>query len=471
MVVTKAAGQAEPLGGRHGRFAEERQLIQPVGKVREEQRVRGRAQAARRNSAQILEPGDRHVLAIVAVRAAEERAGHPGRASAATGDAHLLRPHPGGGGIVQRCIQRVDTLVEPEASAGDARRQCTGISNHQQIAIGVRRDRCEPQILAKVVLEIHVPKHEIVGELFVQLRKLAPVAERDCRPRRGERIREDVVIISAIPTVHPNVLVGDARGDGELRSRRDSRSGPKSGPKAVVDVLPHREVCLKGVDKAGNPVVVRHDAYGRFVSERRIEAELAIQSGVAAFHASHTEFSKRLLDLQLWGIRDIAHGAGQGSGAEERPLRSAQHFDTPRVEEIEVWGEQRHRDDGLVEVDAHLLLDSWLIAHDLARGHTAYRDLALSRAQVLHRQSADVRGHPFESLNAAHAQCFFSRRRDRERHVENRLFALGGGDRHLFGQLRVEPEVEWLRCAGRDLNFLHDPAESLDDGTHRVRAG
>ena len=314
--------------------------------------------------------------------------------------------------------------------------------------MGVRRDRGEPQIIARVEFEVHVPEHEIVGEFFVQLRKLAPVAERDCRPRRGERIGEDVVTIHAIPTVHLDALVGDARGDGELRSRRDSRSGAKSGSEAVVDVLPHREVWLNGVDEAGNPVVIRHNAYGRFIAERRVEAELSIQSGVAAVHASQTEFSKGLRDVQLRGIRDVAHGAGQGSGPEECSLRSAQHFDTPRVEEIEVWGEQGHRDDGLVEVDADLLLDSRLIARDLARGYTAYRDLTLSRAEVLHRQSADVRGHSFEILNAAHAQCFFSRRRDRERNVENRLLALGSGDRHLFGQLRVEQEVEWFRCAG-----------------------
>ena len=84
-------------------------------------------------------------------------------------------------------------------------------------------------------------------------------------------------------------------------------------------------------------------------------------------------------ELRLVG--DVAHRAGQRAGAEQRALRTAQHLDAVDVEEVEVRREERQRDHRLVEVDADLLLHARLVAHDLAGGDAAHRDLALARAR------------------------------------------------------------------------------------------
>ena len=90
-----------------------------------------------------------------------------------------------------------------------------------------------------------------------------------------------------------------------------SRGGAKSGLEAVVYILSHREIWLNGVDKTGDPVVIRDDAQGGLLAERRVETELPIYSSVAAVHASQTQVSKGLCDVQLRGIRDVAYGAAQ----------------------------------------------------------------------------------------------------------------------------------------------------------------
>ena len=56
MVEAQAAGDAELVGHRQRAFAEERELIELVAEVGEEQRVLGRAKPLRRNSGQSLKP-------------------------------------------------------------------------------------------------------------------------------------------------------------------------------------------------------------------------------------------------------------------------------------------------------------------------------------------------------------------------------------------------------------------------------
>ena len=65
--------------------------------------------------------------------------------------------------------------------------------------------------------------------------------------------------------------------------------------------------------------------------------------------------------------------------------------------------------DRLVEVDADLLLDARLVAHDLAGRDAAHRDLALAGAEVLHGEAADVGGDALDVLDAALAQRLLGR--------------------------------------------------------------
>ena len=170
--------------------------------------------------------------------------------------------------------------------------------------------------------------------------------------------------------------------------------------------------------------------------------------------------AKRLRDAQLRLVGDVANRARQRAGAEQCALRPAQHLDAFRVEQIEVGREERQRDDRFVEVDANLLLHAGLIAHDLTGGDATDGHLTLPGPEVLHRQPGDVRRHALDVLDAASAQHLLGGRRDRERHVEDRLLALGGRDGDLLGQLRLQREVELLRRAGRDFDILCGPAEA-----------
>src|SRR5204863_1389407 len=107
-------------------------------------------------------------------------------------------------------------------------------------------------------------------------------------------------------------------------------------------------------------------------------------------------------DLRLIG--NVADRARLRSGAEEGSLRTAQDLDAVQVEEVDVRREERERDHRLIEVNAHLLLHTRLIADDLAGGNAADGDLALPRAEVLDREAGDVRRDVLECLGAAVAE-------------------------------------------------------------------
>ena len=103
-----------------------------------------------------------------------------------------------------------------------------------------------------------------------------------------------------------------------------------------------------------------------------------------------------------------------------------------QVEEVDVGREERQRDHRFVEVDADLLLDARLVAHDLAGGDAAHGDLALAGAEVLDGEAGDVRGDVFDRFGAEVAQLLFGRRGDRDRHVLHGLLALTRGDDHFL---------------------------------------
>src|SRR6185503_2590327 len=122
---------------------------------------------------------------------------------------------------------------------------------------------------------------------------------------------------------------------------------------------------LDRVDVAGEAIVIPGDPRRVALADGHVEAKLEIGAGVAAGHAADAELGEAAGDADFRLVGDVADGARERSGTEERALRSAQHLDAVGVEQIEIGREERERDDRLVEVDADLLLDAGLIADDL----------------------------------------------------------------------------------------------------------
>ena len=123
-------------------------------------------------------------------------------------------------------------------------------------------------------------------------------------------------------------------------------------------------------------------------------------------------------DVQLGLIGDVPDGARLRAGTEEGPLRTAQHLHAIRIEQVDIRREQRKGDHRLVEVDADLLLDARLVAHDLAGRQAADGDLALARSEVLNGEPAHVRRDAFEVFDAAATQHLRGRCGDRKGHVD-----------------------------------------------------
>ncbi len=423
-------------------LAEERELIEVVAEIGEEQHVTGRAEPGRRDARRLLEPGNQQILAVLPIRVAEESPEHPREPPARAGHAHLLRPHLRGRRVVERRIERVDVLRETDGAAGDAGRQRRRIADDDEVAVRIGRHGGEREIVAEAVRQVDVGEHEVVVEVLLELRELLPLAERHRRPRGREGIRDDVERVDAVPSIHRHTLVDDARRDREAVVRLQLDGGAKAGPVPVVDVLADGPIGLNRVDESRDAVVIRDHAQGGLRAERCVEPDLRVSAHAPAVDDIQIELREALRDVHLRLVGDVAHGAGQRARAEQRPLRTAQHFHAVGVEQIEIRCEERQRDGRLVEVDADLFLHARLIAHDLPGRYAADRHLALTGPEVLHGQSGDVRRDALEVVDAAPPQDLLGGRRDRERHVEQRLLALRGGDGHLFGQGRFERRVE-----------------------------
>ena len=309
MVVAEAARQAEPIGRRQRPFAEEGELIQFVAEVGEEQAVLGGAEAAGGDAAEILEPGHQQVLAVGAVRVAEEPAGHP-RTVLAAGKAQLLGPHFRLGGVVQRGVERVDLRRQADAAARDAGRQRGRVAKHENVAGGVRGDRRQRDV-AEAVIGVDIAEREIIRELLRELRELLVVAERHRRPCRGEGIREDVEGVAAVPAVAADSLIDDPRRDGETGVRHEFDRRPYTGPKAVVDVLLHSEVGLDRLDVPGEAVEIRSDAQRSLATQWDVEAELAVAAPVPPADGAAPELDESLPRGELGLIGDVTHRSRQ----------------------------------------------------------------------------------------------------------------------------------------------------------------
>ena len=438
VVVAETAGQIETVADAEGHLAEQRQLARFVVQVRLVELVlqsqlragRGDVDADRRG--RVLEADHRQVLAVVAVGAAVEDTGHPLEPLATAVETELLGVALRLRGVEQRCVDAVDTLGQTDAAAGDAGRERGRIADDEDVAIGVRGDRGQGQA-TEVVLEIEIAEEELVGERLLDLDELLAIAEVHGGPGGGERIGEDVEVVDAIPAVHLHFLIEDARRDREPLVRLEAEGHASAETVAVVDVVAHAQSRLHGVDEAAVLGVVRGRAHRRAVADRHVHRGLHVAADASVADRADAQLTDRLGRPELRLIGDVTDGSRQRAGAEQRSLGPAQDLDAGDVEEVDVGGEQRERDHGLVEVHADLFLHARLIADDLPGRNAAHRDLTLSGAEVLHGESGDVHGHVFDRLRAEVAQFLLGGRGDGHRNVVHVLLALAGRDDHLLG--------------------------------------
>ena len=210
-----------------------------------------------------------------------------------------------------------------------------------------------------------------------------------------------------------------------------------AGAPAAVDVLLDTHLRLHGVDEAADGGVVGGDTGCGRRSERHVDGELGVVAEPAAVERAEAELGGRLGHADSRLVRDVAHRAGERARSKQGALRAAQDLDAGHVEQVEVRGEQRQRDDRLVEVDADLLLDARLVAHDLSGRDAAHRDLALAGTEVLNGEPGDVGGYVLDASGAAVAERLLCGCDHREGHRLEVLLALAGGDRdrHLLGEV------------------------------------
>ncbi len=196
-------------------------MFQVVGKVGPKEVVLGRQQAfgeavrsTKDRRRQRVKPRHEQVLGIVPLILAVETAHEPRQPISAAGESHLLRPHLGVGGIVERRIERINVLREADGPAGDAGSQGGRIAHDQDLAMRVRCDRGQAR-LSQVVRQIQVGEQEVVGEGLVDLGEHLALAQGHRGPGGGVRIGQDVEGINAVPAVHLHPLIDDPRDNAQ----------------------------------------------------------------------------------------------------------------------------------------------------------------------------------------------------------------------------------------------------------------
>ena len=174
--------------------------------------------------------------------------------------------------------------------------------------------------------------------------------------------------------------------------------------------------------------MIGNDTHGRILAKRNIDCALEMPTDIVAVDEVHISFDQSFGHTDLGLIGNVADRTADTTRTEQRPLRSAERLDAVEIEQIEVRREERKRNHALVEIDADLLLDPGLVAHDLAGRDAAHRNLALARTEVLHRQARDIARDVLEIVRSRFLDVFLRLRIDRERHVLDRRVALGSGD-------------------------------------------
>ena len=248
------------------------------------------------------------------------------------------------GVVVERRVEVVHAGREADRAAGDAGSERGGVAQDVDLAIDVRADGGECLAAAKVVGEVDVGQTELVAERLVDLGEELALAQAHRWPRRGERIRQDVEHVDAVPAVHLDVLIKDARRDAQLRGRLEQERQTSPGALAAVGALALAEVRVDLGHEAGIARVVADEAHGRGVADRHIQRDLAALAARALIDIAAGELADGFALPERRRVADVAHRSRLRTGAEQRALRAAQHFDAVHVEEIDVRREQRERD-------------------------------------------------------------------------------------------------------------------------------
>ena len=400
MVVAQSRGQAELVGEGEGPLAEESDLAELVVQGGEEEGVLGRSEPLGGNAGGRVETRNQQVLPVLAPRVGVEGAADPLEAVLPAGQAEFLAPRPRRGRVVERGVQRVNLLGQADRAARDRAGQRGRVAQHVDVAMGVGGDGRQEDV-AEVVLDVDVPEHEVVGGGLVELCEELSVAERHLGAGRRVGIGQDVEDVDPVPAVHLHRLVEEARNDGELVARGELECSPHARAVAGVDVLLDAQVQLDRIHPAGKPFVIRREAHRGLVAQGSVEARLGAASLVAAVDGADGELAEVPAHAELGLVADVANRAAFGTGAEQSSLRAAQHFDAGHVEEIDVRREEGQGNRGFVQVGTHGLLDSRLIARDLAGGNTAQGDLILAGSEVLYAETGHVGGHLLEVLDSA----------------------------------------------------------------------
>ena len=178
------------------------------------------------------------------------------------------------------------------------------------------------------------------------------------------------------------------------------------------------------VDVAALVIVIDHAAHGEFVGDRNVHrgVEAAVRSAVAgeAGHAFRVECEGGGIGL----VRDVADGAGFRAAAEQRALRTFEHFDALHVDhvDVDVAGRELHR--LFVEIDRDVGIEAdgsgGLVAAE-AVAQAAHEDFALARAVVAVGHAGRVFQKVFEVIDVLGLQLIARERLDAHRHLFDRL--------------------------------------------------
>jgi hypothetical protein len=233
------------------------------------------------DAGEILEAGHQEVLPVVALGLAVEAAAHPAQRPGALAAAAPASTD-GLGVVVERRVERVDVLGQADAVAGDAGGERRRVADDVTFAVHVRGDRGERDAVLERVGHRQVGERHLVGEGLGDLGELLAVADVHRRPGGGERVGEDVVEVHAVPAVRVDLLVDDARRDGEAVAGLVLEGDAAAGAVAVVDVLLDVDERLDGVDEAAVVVVEGGHAQRRRCRRAAVERHLAGAADAAA---------------------------------------------------------------------------------------------------------------------------------------------------------------------------------------------
>src|SRR5690606_19906471 len=166
---------------------------------------------------------------------------------------------------------------------------------------------------------------------------------------------------------------------------------------AIVHVFSDAAAFAQRIDEAAILGVIADSAHREHARhQRHVDHTSEMAAFATAIDHVHLRFDGAFEHVEVRLIGDVANRAADIARTEQRALRPAQWFDAVEIVEIEVWREQRQRDDRVIEIDADLLFHTRLVAHDLTGGNAAQRNLALTWAKVLHGHAGDVAAQIFE---------------------------------------------------------------------------